>query len=340
MTDPMIQIILDQIKAEQCVLLIGPELLTQPGQPTSQERLVQSLNDQGFAIELDLDNFINLKNLKGLQKLKFETALKSYYDTLPVTDLHRKLAQIPFHLLLSTTPDRTWQNTFAELNFAHEFQFYNKLQNSPDLNQNPGKNCPLLYNLFGSIDNRYSLLCTYDDLFDFIFAIVGQESRLPKSLLETVRNASLFLFLGFDFERWYVKLLLRLLFKDHVDKPTPLTNEACIPDEQMRNFFVSNFQMEFIQLDVPTLVNGLYDQVKQEGLLRQPPTEEPLPQIDKRQRLTELTESYDLLSDKLSRLRKDKIIETDTAVKFKLENQIAETQAELAQIEKEIEALS
>jgi hypothetical protein len=57
------------------------------------------------------------------------------------------------------------------------------------------------------------------------------------------------------------------------------------------------------------------------------------------QRRQELEANYDLLSEKISRLRKAWIIETDAAQKFRLENQIKEAESERTTIEMELRKL-
>lgn len=60
---------------------------------------------------------------------------------------------------------------------------------------------------------------------------------------------------------------------------------------------------------------------------------------NKSNELDSLYESYNLLTEQLSKLRRDKIIETDTLVKFKLEEQIKQKEQERIEIEKQIKTL-
>jgi flagellar biosynthesis GTPase FlhF len=54
---------------------------------------------------------------------------------------------------------------------------------------------------------------------------------------------------------------------------------------------------------------------------------------------TEFQEQYDLLSDKIARLRKAHAIETDPSVRFKLEKEIEEIEQERDHVEQELESL-
>lgn len=53
-----------------------------------------------------------------------------------------------------------------------------------------------------------------------------------------------------------------------------------------------------------------------------------------------LREEYDLLYQKIAKLRKAKVIETDTATIFKLEKQIEQAEEDLQKIEKQLETLN
>ncbi len=338
MSDPMIELIGEAIKTEKCVLLLGPELLAAPGEPTAQEKLLTGLQAKGFEIEPDLDHFFNLKKLSGSKKKLFEMALRAGHESLPDDPLFARLAELPFHLYISLMPDARLQRAFDTPGYDYAFQFYDKKSAPAELSCPPTAARPLVYNLFGSISEQQSLIYTYNSLFEFVFAILGKY-QLHTTLQYHIKQARLFLFLGFDFDRWYVKLLLRLLFEGH-DDPLPLTNHSSVADETARAFFVNNFQMEFIPADIRPLVNTLHEEIARQKRLRRLQEAAPLPTIDKRQRLTILTGEYETLTEKLARLRKDRVIETDSAIKFKLDKQLEEVEAELKKIEAEIEQLS
>ena len=65
-----------------------------------------------------------------------------------------------------------------------------------------------------------------------------------------------------------------------------------------------------------------------------------VPPHDMAQRATkeDLQTHYQLLSEKISELRKAYILETDPATKFKLKKQIAEAEADLITLEQQLEA--
>jgi hypothetical protein len=95
---------------------------------------------------------------------------------------------------------------------------------------------PLVYSLFGNPTESDSLVLTESDLLDFLVNVVKNTPPLPAHLTSRLCNHdSSFLFLGFGFQRWYIRILLHVLkthnprnrslaleeahFFDHPDKP-------------------------------------------------------------------------------------------------------------------------
>ncbi len=247
--------------------MLGPEILVnQNGIPLQQDLFRYFETETNLKIEQDIDNLIIFKNKSS--KTFFYTDFKKYYEkNSQITDIHKKIAQIPFHLIISISPDTVLKSTCENFGINADFQFYNKKQNPKEIRK-PDKDKPLLYNLFGCITEEDSLIITHDDLFEFIFSILGGDQRLPRELKSTLQSAKVFLFLGFDFEKWYMKLILRLfdLHKNHL----PLTSEMLGKlDDKIKNFYINNFEMEFIPYQTTDLINDLYTECQKVGLLRE-----------------------------------------------------------------------
>jgi len=247
--------------------MLGPEILVnQNGIPLQQDLFRYFETETNLKIEQDIDNLIIFKNKSS--KTFFYTDFKKYYEkNSQITDIHKKIAQIPFHLIISISPDTVLKSTCENFGINADFQFYNKKQNPKEIRK-PDKDKPLLYNLFGCITEEDSLIITHDDLFEFIFSILGGDQRLPREFKSTLQSAKVFLFLGFDFEKWYMKLILRLfdLHKNHL----PLTSEMLGKlDDKIKNFYINNFEMEFIPYQTTDLINDLYTECQKVGLLRE-----------------------------------------------------------------------
>jgi hypothetical protein len=124
-------------------------------------------------------------------------------------ELYYKISQIPFHLIISISPDLFLPKTFEKFGLPYNFHYFQKDQTQQNIPE-PTKDSPLIYNLFGSIDDQESLILDHDDLFDYLSAILGK-NKLPQVVQNTLSNAKTLIFFGFDLNKWYIQLLLRLL---------------------------------------------------------------------------------------------------------------------------------
>jgi hypothetical protein len=265
-----IDVILDNIAEEKCILILGPDIsVDKEYHPNIEPDIIKYINSMSnLDLEYDADNFIIFK--KKSAKTFFFTNLKKYYETnLRVNKLHELLSLIPFHLYISLSPDLLLKAAFDNYGIETDFKYYNKSEASQEINK-PSIRRPLIYNLFGSIKETDSLIVTYDDLFNFIFSVIGDKS-LPKELRIRINSAKIFLFLGCDFEKWYMKLILRL-FNLH-GEPTPFTTEINGKlNEQNKIFFINNFEMQFFGVSMKELVETLYSESKLRKMLREKKT--------------------------------------------------------------------
>jgi hypothetical protein len=68
---------------------------------------------------------------------------------------------------------------------------------------------PIIYNIFGNINDLNSLITDYDSLYDFLINILKADQEVPLQLKNILGNAKAFLFLGFDLRKWYIPLIIR-----------------------------------------------------------------------------------------------------------------------------------
>jgi hypothetical protein len=84
------------------------------------------------------------------------------------------------------------------------------------MKQRPTRETPLVYNLFGRLNDPDNVTITEDDYFDFLISI-GEEKnvarkkrRIPDSVYGALTKSSL-LFLGFRVHQWDFRVLFRTL---------------------------------------------------------------------------------------------------------------------------------
>src|SRR5579862_4713779 len=165
--DKFWDLVLKRIEEEKCILIIGPDIALSETDKSLNELLKEYLEkNKGTEIEYyNDDEFFSFKN--NSEKEYAIMDIQEFYKQLKPNDLHNKIAEIPFHLIISVSPDHILKDAFDNKKIDYQFAFYNKEQNAGPI-QKPTKNKPLIYNLFGDIETDGSLIFTYDDLFNYL----------------------------------------------------------------------------------------------------------------------------------------------------------------------------
>lgn len=252
-----------RIEEEKCILILGPDIV-----PTDEvslsEQLKTYLEDNGHG---DLKYYTDDEFFSFTDEADKEYAFynaQQFYDQLEPNEIHRKITDIPFHLIISVSPDLLIKKIFDEEKRDCIFGFYNKEQN-PQGFEKPTASKPLIYNLFGNVQVEGSLIFTYDDLFDYLIAIFGKH-ELHQDLRQELKLARMILFLGFKFDKWYFKLILRLL-NLHRDKLSHAEKDRNLLP-QIRNFYTDEFKIKFLNYHGVEILDTIYKECEKKGLLR------------------------------------------------------------------------
>jgi hypothetical protein len=67
---------------------------------------------------------------------------------------------------------------------------------------------PLVYHLFGRLNERRSIVLTEDDYFDFLIGVTSNKDLIPKVIRRALADTAL-LFLGFQLDDWSFRVLFR-----------------------------------------------------------------------------------------------------------------------------------
>lgn len=254
-----------RIEEEKCILILGPDFTAPDADRPVNERLKEYLQTaQQTAVEYYTDDeFFSFKS-----KAEKEYAImdiQEFYKDLKPCEIHYTVADIPFHLVISVSPDRLLKEVFDEKKLDYEFAFYNKEQHLAAVPK-PAKAKPLLYNLFGDVETDGSLIFTYDDLFNYLIPAAGR-FELPLEIQQELQKARLVLFIGFKFEKWYFKLLLRLL-NLHQDKMNSAPELKVDAPPLLKNFYAEQFKLHFLGCSEADILTHIYNKCKEKGTLR------------------------------------------------------------------------
>lgn len=278
-TDAIYQNIARNISEGSCVLFLGPLAVTAKQtdgsfKPLTEQCANQLAKNLGLSKEEE-DSLYHVASNLRIRAQRSDTMLISdvqdfYTRAERDAELHpmlEQLADLPFKIIVNTTPDDFFARYYATAVRDYRFDFYNFRKPTSDPLYTFGDDAvPLIYNLFGFYKKSESLVLTYSDQLAYVNKITGaQHERLPDSLLAAFTVPRFYLFLGFDFEDWSLRVLFDALFKNARGSIQPFAYPLKGKRETgpyARVFFQGEFRMEFPKVDMETFVSNLLEHIK------------------------------------------------------------------------------
>lgn len=259
--------LLDDLEEEQAILFLGPDLMQLDGKPLGLHIREQLCHEypEDILHHYQRDGIFLFRDETA--KVSVQKKIKRLYKQLPPDEaLLQRIAALPFHLIISLTPDTYLRDTFMQCGLNVSFHYFRSTEPFDTLPK-PEKGRPLIYNLMGVIGDDESLALDYDDVFNLMKDCFS--TGLPLKLNERLVRASTFLFLGFDFEKWHTQMLLRFLSqrpgiaKFAIEGEKPTGNDTCA-------FLVSGFRIRFEKGEQgnENLFDSLYRRCAERGMLR------------------------------------------------------------------------
>ena len=292
------EFILDKLREEQCLLVLGPEAYRTENEATLQEELIRELalpSNENIQKYYEEDGFFLFDD--PYKRTLACHQIKAFYRTAQPDKTLLQLARLPFHVMLTVTPDKVLPAAFEQLNFNFQFGHYKK-NKDPQSIKPPTAALPLIYNVFGCIDNEESMVLTHNDLYDYFKSIFARNS-MPGRLNVLLREVKNIIFLGVPFEKWYFQLLLRELgiHQQQYEFTRFAANQSV--DDELRTFCYEQFKINFISHNLDGFVQELFERCEREGLLRSAGAA-PDSEFDKVKKMVakgDLEEAIDLLLD-------------------------------------------
>jgi hypothetical protein len=223
------------ISSGSCVLLLGPLFGIDENNQKIHVVLKNLLTEPPYELKLD-DEFDNLyisKSSDGSQTPDLVTQIYTYYQDLKRNPIYDKILEIGFRAIITFTSDLLLYDANAAKN-VYDFYFFSSKSNQTlnDQNQPALSRRPVIYNIFGNINDLNSLITDYDSLYDFLINMLKADQEFPLQLKNILSNAKAFVFLGFDLSKWYIPLLVRKLnqFILNTRAKTSVSAFACLDD--------------------------------------------------------------------------------------------------------------
>lgn len=276
------------IKVGQCVLFLGPNvfLARQGPQLTSfnellAARIVSQFNDETYFDKTQANNLNYVAQqisktddyIAGDQgRLAQELYEQLKEDGALETGVYQRLAELPFRLIMNTNPD----DQLATIINQREPDRCVKRHYDPasteqiDEQRSIPMGKTLLYNLLGTLADPVSIQMTESQLIKFTSRVVSGKPALDRQVRLAFNEHTYYLFLGFDFDQWYVKLVVAMvleLVKQEGGRAFSTFSASTPFSAFNREFYEDEFKFYFIdEGDIQRFVNllvGAYDVIRQ-----------------------------------------------------------------------------
>ena len=208
----------------------------------------------------------------GKSRNSLEHEVEEFYDKIKdeTRDIYTKLASLPFKLIITSSPDNFMYNALREIGKNPFVDFYNFKGGSDqrDVTHEGTEEEPLVYLLYGSIDNTESLVLSENDLLEFLAAVISGNPSLSSNIKsEIVDKKKSFLFLGFGLKYWYLRVLLHALHKENRENPSFAIEKITPPKTCARStifFYQNDYYKIHIheQSELDSFVENLYSKCK------------------------------------------------------------------------------
>lgn len=302
----------EQAEADKldCILILGPEALLSNVPSDDQdfkplldcfcEEILERLKTDH---KMDLEGAPDLAHFRVMERFRkayggdAETVYEELYQRVYTLEnihpvFHKKLPFVPFPLIINTSHDELLRDAFVHAGMHDVKSSYFSYKNNPQKKLKPPTvENPVIYNLFGSISDPQSMVTVPGDLLEYVFSIIQRgEDQLDKIVTDAVRDAKHIIFLGFDFESWHLKILLRYFKINYpkTDQPRVVTYARPwkLESRETEEFFKNTFNVTFVKDDVVEFIENLHDRcARNPGMLRTPTVKK---QASFRDRLSDL----------------------------------------------------
>ncbi|GAB3695294.1 hypothetical protein GCM10027592_17260 [Spirosoma flavus] len=223
------------------------------------------------------DKFV--RDIIGIQG---KLAQSFYKSSEPNTRLHELVAKLPFRVVINTNPDGELAAVLNEQPLPAPnnpgksiprcvHRYYNITNADGMARSNPNPLEPgqtLLYNIFGWFEDRPSMILTESQLLDFTNRVLNKDPALDPQVINeftvTDANPKSYLFLGFDFDQWYVKIMFQTVLKliKQKDRAFSIFPKGVAYNQFNREFFEEEFKCYFIDEDLTkTNPDGFLEQL-------------------------------------------------------------------------------
>jgi hypothetical protein len=178
---------------------------------------------------------------------------------------HRVLAELPLPVFVTTDPSNLLEVALTAVGkqprvelcrWKEEIAWLPSIYDQ-EPNFRPTPQCPLVYHLFGRIQESDSVVLTEDDYFDYLIGVTRDKDLIPGVVRRALADTAL-LFLGFRMDDWNFRVLFRSIMSQegrsrrsryaHVAVQIDPEEGRILEPERARRYLESYFRGEDISI--------------------------------------------------------------------------------------------
>jgi TIR domain/SIR2-like domain len=262
--------LLEAIENGSCIVLLGPKISTvKDGASSLYEQFANELAKELKKEKISYDKahegnltyimqrYTTIPNVApsdpGFEAKNFYKEYDGQFNTVQKT-----LAELPINLVINTSPDDAMVDALkkaGKFKTMHSWYDYRKEKNQEF--DTPTAETPLVFNLFGYYENAMSLVLTESDQVEFMKNVIKDQPPLPPKLLSQLDSHKTYLFLGFDWEQWNLRLLLEGLNLEKECNILAHSHRDVKLQTKTKDFYESSFRFSFITENISEFVTEL-----------------------------------------------------------------------------------
>jgi hypothetical protein len=262
--------LLTEIQMGQCIVVVGTELVNLPDNKSLFELLIHYLKSvPRVKDQIETNYFFEHEELlllnSKLARTWIDIEIKKFLaERKEFIEPFRMLSQLPFSVILSFHWNTALFDSFRRIKRKSEFLYSYKFEQFSPVSKYPNAEEPWIYNLLGNSD-KSDVVLTFDDMFVYLQNILGKDT-LPSALKTKLIEARSVLFLGVHFDKWYMQMLLRVLFPNEGERRVQYTLGSTASKETTA-FIARRLKMEALDVEPMELLAEIYTQFKSAGKL-------------------------------------------------------------------------
>jgi hypothetical protein len=282
------QSLIHTIRQGNCILMLGSgaSLESYNGKelPCSEifaNELAEKINEkiESWGINLDTSNLAQIAQYYCMEKDRnmLEASATDFYlkRKNSTNELHKNLAALPFSFIITSAQDSMMCNAFKNHKKYPRVPIverYHFCGDNLEMVEEGTKENPLIFHLYGTINEPDSLVLTEDDFLNFLIL----KHPLPKNIASALKtkNKSM-LFLGFGFNHWYSRVLLHFLkVRNKNNRSFALEQKLPLNIDEFKRTLIffkeTDYKIQFFKDDLQTFTKKLKEKFEEYGKCLQP----------------------------------------------------------------------